>query len=176
MDIGQMVIAFASSFNTAFWTFLWVLGALIGFLWAGSSILKMGKASTFPGQSSITFGDILPLLIIAALMFNLSGFINQISTSIGLGTTTYGPLSYSGGAVIGGRFQEMVNAVLTIAAMFGGIFGFKGLLLLKKSFGGNQSQGDDFVWKAVTHLVGGAILVNIPRFLEYVQTSLGLAW
>lgn len=171
-----MIVDFANSFNTSFWRFLWGISALIGFIWAGSALIKMGKASRFPGQSPVTFGDILPLLIIAAVIFNLSGFINNVLTSVGLGTTSYGPLSYSGAAVVGGRFEQMINAALTIAAMFGGVFCIKGVLLLKKAFGGYQGQGEDFTWKAITHILGGAILVNIPRFLEAAQTSLGIAW
>ncbi|ENV52036.1 hypothetical protein F953_00526 [Acinetobacter junii CIP 107470 = MTCC 11364] len=171
-----MVVTFATELNTSFWRFLWAIAALVGFLWAGSAILKMARASRFPGQSPVTFGDILPLLILAAIILNLSGFINNVLTSIGLGTTSYGPLSYSGAAAVGGRFQETVNAALTIAAMFGGYFCIKGILLWKKAWGGHQGQGEDFVWKGIVHAVGGAILVNIPRFLEYAQTSLGIAW
>ncbi len=176
MDLGQMMIKFASDFNVAMWKLLWSLGMLVGLLYVGSALLKMQRASRFPGQNPVSFGDILPVIVVGALMWNLSTFLNTTWNTFGVGATTFGPLSYSGAAAIGGKFEPMINAALTLVSIFGGVFFFKGVLLLKKASSGQASQGDDFVWKALTHMLGGAALVNIPKVLEAAQTSFGIMW
>lgn len=177
MDLAQMIIHFASSFSVAMWRFLWVLGALVGLIYVGSSLMRMQRASRFPGQNPVTTGDILPILIIGGLLLNLSRFINATWNSIGIGTVTYGPIAYSGAADFG-RFAEAINAVLTLASVAGGVFFFKGVLFLKKaSVDGQSSQGaDDSVWRAITHMLGGAGLVQIAEMIDAFRQSFSLFW
>ena len=95
MDLAQMIVHFANTFSVALWRFLWVLGALVGTVYVGTSLLRMQRASRFPGQSPVTIGDILPIILIGGLLLNLSSFINATWNSFGAGTVSYGPISYS---------------------------------------------------------------------------------
>lgn len=177
MDFAQMIVQFANSFSGALWRLLWVLGALVGTIYVGSALLRMQRASRLPGQSPVTFDDIVPIILIGGLLWNLSGFINAVWNSFGTGTVSYGPISYSGTADFG-RLAVAINAVLTIASVAGGIFFFKGVLLLKKAcMDGQSSHGaDDSVWRAITHMVGGTMLVQIPDAIEAFRQSLNLFW
>ncbi len=177
MDLAQMIVHFANTFSVAMWRFLWVLGALVGTVYVGSSLLRMQRASRLPGQSPVTLGDILPIILIGGVLLNLSGFINATWNSFGAGTVSYGPISYSGAADFG-RFADAINAVLTLASVAGGVFFFKGVTLLKKaSMDGQSSYGaDDSVWRAITHMVGGAMLVQIPDAIEAFRQSFNLYW
>ncbi|ALR07882.1 conjugal transfer protein TraQ (plasmid) [Xylella fastidiosa] len=177
MDLAQMVVHFASDFSVAMWRFLWMLGAVVGILYVGNSLLRMKRAAQLPGQSPVTIGDILPIILIGGLLFNLSQFINATWNSFGTGSMSYGPISYSGAADFG-RFAEAINAVLTIASVAGGVFFFRGVVILKKaSMDGQSSHGaDDSVWRALTHMVGGAMLVQIPDVIEAFRQSFGLYW
>ena len=177
MDLSQMIVHFANTFSVAMWRFLWVLGALVGTIYVGSSLLRMQRASRLPGLSPVTIGDILPIILIGGLLLNLSRFINATWNSFGAGTVTYGPISYSGAADFG-KFAEAINAVLTLASVAGGVFFFRGVLLLKKAcIDGQSSHGaDDVVWRAITHMVGGAMLVQIPDTIDAFRQSFNLFW
>ncbi len=172
-----MIIAFAKEFPAALWKFLWVLGAVVGTVYVGTSLLRMSRASRLPGQSPVTIGDILPVIIIAGLLLNLPVFINKAWNSVAAGTITYGPIAYARTAEFG-KFAEAINAALSIASVAGGCYFFRGLLLLKKaSMEGQSSQGaDDSVWRALTHMVGGVLLVQIAETIERFRQSFHLLW
>lgn len=177
MDLADMIIKFAKDFPEALWKFLWVLGALVGTIYVGTALLRMARASRLPGQNPVTVGDILPIIIIAGLMLNLSIFINKASNSLSTGTVTYGPIAYATVAEFG-KFADAINAALSIASVAGGCFFFKGLLLLKKaSIEGQSSQGvDDVVWRALTHMAGGVLLVQIAVTIDMFRQSFNLVW
>ncbi|MCC7005919.1 MAG: conjugal transfer protein TraQ [Ottowia sp.] len=177
MDLAQMIIRFANEFSVAMWRLLWVLGAVVGISYVGSSLMRMQRASRFPGHSPVTFGDILPVILVGALLLNLSRSINVAWNTFGTGVVTYGPISY-GGVADFGRLAEAVNAALTIASVAGGFFFFKGCLLLKKPWMDGQSShgAEDYVWKAITHMLGGSALVQITQMIEAFRHSLKLFW
>lgn len=177
MDLAQMIIRFSNEFSVAMWRLLWVLGSLVGTWYVGSSLVRMQRASRFPGNTQVTFSDILPVILIGALLLNLSNFINVTWNSFGTGVVTYGPISYSGAADFG-RLAEAVNAALTIASVAGGIFFFKGCLLLKKPWMDGQSShgAEDYVWKAIIHMLGGSALVQITQMIDAFRQSFGLFW
>jgi hypothetical protein len=178
MDLAEMVVRFADGFSVAMWRFLFVLGTVVGVLYAGGALLRMQQASALPGHNPVGFGGVLGVLVVGALLANLSTVIDAVWHSFGTGgTVTYGPVSYEGAADFG-RLKDAVNAVLTIAGVAGGIFFFRGLLLLKKSCmdGHSSSAGEDTVWRAVVHMICGALLVQMPDFFEAVRQSFGLYW
>ena len=177
MDLADMIIAFAKDFPEALWKFLWVAGALVGTVYVGTALLRMARASRLPGQNPVTVGDILPIIIIAGLMLNLSSFINKAWNTLAAGTITYGPVAYASPAEFG-KFSDAINAALSIASVAGGVYFFRGLLLLKKaSVEGQASQGvDDVVWRALTHMTGGVLLVQIAETIERFRQSFHLFW
>ncbi|MET3132768.1 hypothetical protein AAKU55_003048 [Oxalobacteraceae bacterium GrIS 1.11] len=177
MDLSDMIIQFAKDFPAAMWKFLWVLGAVVGTVYVGTALLRMARASRLPGQSPVTIGDILPVIVIAGLMLNLSTFINKAWNSLAAGTITYGPVAYARAAEFG-KFAGAINAALSIASVAGGCYFFKGLLLLKKaSLEGQSSQGaDDSVWRALTHMMGVVLIVQIGETIERFRQSFHLFW
>jgi hypothetical protein len=177
MDLSTMIIHFAQDFPAALWKLLWVLGVVVGMIYVGTALLRMARASRLPGQNPVTLGDILPVILVAGLMLNLSVFINKTWNSFGAGTVSYAPVAYAQAADFG-KFADAVNAVLTIASVAGGCFFFKGVTLLKKAAleGQSSQSADDSVWRALTHMVGGACLVQIADTIERFRQSFNLFW
>lgn len=177
MDISTMLINFSRDMTSAVWKLLWVLGAVVGILYVGSALLRMSRASRIPGQQPVTLGDILPVILVGALLLNLSVFINTAWNSLAPGTVSYGPVAYAQAAEFG-KFADAINAVLTLASLAGGCYFFKGLVLLKKaSMEGQSSQGaDDSVWRALTHMLGGCLLVQIADTIERFRQTLQISW
>lgn len=178
MDLTTMLVNLANGITAPLWRLLWVIGALAGMLYAGHVLMKMMRASRFPDQAHvITIGDVVGMLMVAACMVNLSVLINATWNSMGAGTVSFGPISYDGAADFG-VFAAAINAVLTLASIAGGYFFFKGVLLLRRAtVAGHSSHGaDDLVWRAVTHMFGGACLVQVTKVIDAARTTLGLVW
>ncbi|MES2264678.1 MAG: conjugal transfer protein TraQ [Pseudomonadota bacterium] len=172
-----MLINLARDVPEAMWKLLWALGMLVGTLYCGNALLRMSRASRLPGQSPVTMGEILPVMIIGGLMFNLNNFINATWNSMGTGTVSYDAISYATSADFG-KFADAINAVLTLASVAGGCYFFKGVLLLKRATADGQSShgAEDLVWRAITHMLGGSLLVQIPDTIERFRQSLHLFW
>lgn len=177
MDLTTMLVNLGG-LAAPLWRLLWAIAALAGTLYMGNMLMKMSRASRFPDQAHVfTFGELVGVSIVAACMVNLSKLINAAWNSMGTGTVTFGPISY-GGAAEFGVFAAAINAVLTLASIAGGYFFFKGLLLWRRAnVSGHSSHGaDDLVWRAVTHMFGGAALVQIARMIDAARATLGLVW
>lgn len=177
MDISTMLISFSREITVAVWMLLWALGALVGTIYVGSALLRMARASRLPGQQVVTTGDILPIILLGALLLNLSIFINKACNSIMKGTVSYGPVAYAQASEFG-KFADAINAVLTLATLAGGCYFFKGVVLLKRAaMEGQSSQGaDDSTWRGLTHMLGGCLLVQIAETIERFRHSLHIFW
>ena len=177
MDLSQIIVDFSNSISGVLWTFLWAVSALIGTFYCGSVLLKLHQAHARPGHVHVSFGQVIAGLIVAAMLVDLSGTLNNAWTTFGEGMMSYGPISYASSGKLG-KLAPAVNAALTLASVAGGFFGLKGMTLLwKASMSGHSSHGaDDIVWRALTHLIGGAFLIQIDRMVEYARQSLNLGW
>jgi len=176
-----MITNFAPTFAVALWRFLWVLAICVGLLYAASILMRLIGSYLYPQSPSQVSGfEVLYLMIVCSLLVNLSWFIDAIWHSFGKTDVQYGPITYSGVQDFGitGRFEKAINAVLTLASVAGGFFFLRGVLLLKRAtINGQSSHGsDDLVWRAFTHMVGGAMLVQIPDMIDAFRTSFGLFW
>ena len=78
MDLASMIIAAANSLTGVIWALLWSLGALLGIVYAGTVLRRMQLASIQPGRRPISGGGTMMVLIIGALLFNLSGTIGTV--------------------------------------------------------------------------------------------------
>ena len=177
MDLASMIIAAANSLTGVIWALLWSLGALLGIVYAGTVLRRMQLASIQPGRRPISGGGTMMVLIIGALLFNLSGTIGTVWTTFSEGQSNYGAISWSGAEQFR-KFKESVNAVLTLASLAGGFCCCKGVLLLKKaSIEGESSNGaDDMIWRALTHLIAGAGLVHVDKMIDAFQETFKLYW
>ncbi len=139
-------------------------------------MIRAHKASQTTGQP-MPVGQLVILLLIAGVVTNLSTLLNAASNTVGLGDVSYGPISYAPASSLG-PLAQIVNACLTLGSIAGGWFAFKGVLLLKRAtadgHGGNG--GEDVMWRALTHLIFGAMLVNVPKFIDAFSATIGLMY
>lgn len=169
----EMSVAFINLINnitTPFWSLIWAIGGTMGLVWIISLGFKM-KRGTAPGAPSVSAGEIFGVLLISALIANYGSWVNAFSQSAGLGDVSFGVLSYvdEGGNL--GKFAGVVNAALTFVSMMGGLFGMKGLYLLKQKASGESKSGD-LSLQAVIHIIGGGFLVRIAQLLSAFANSI----
>lgn len=176
MDLGQAVVNAAAGLVGPAWKLLWSLSALVGVLYGGAVMMRAHKASQMMGQP-IPASQLVMLFLIAGLITNLSQMLNAASNTVGLGEVSYGPISYAPAAVLG-PLGQVVNACLTLGSIAGGWFAFKGILLLKRATadGNGGHGGEDVIWRALTHLLFGAMLVNISKFIDAAGATIGLMY
>lgn len=176
-DLVSAVINAANNLSAAFWAFLWVLAGLLGFIFGAKTIYAWIQDTQRPGPPTVSNGSKLSVFFIGVFLVNLPRFIDMTSESIGLGTRGYSPIAYSNTEQFGALAQG-IDAVLTLAAMFGGWFALKGLLLLKAAAetSGRGQYSSQTMAQGLGHMVGGACLVQIPKVIDLAVETLGISW
>jgi hypothetical protein len=169
----ELSVAFINLINNItapFWSLLWAIGGTLSLVWIVSLGIKM-KRGTAPGAPSVSAGEIFGVLIIASLIANYGSWLSAFSQSAGMGDITFGVLSYvdEGGNL--GKFAGIINAALTFVSMMGGLFGMKGLYLLKQKASGEGKSGD-LSMQAIVHIIGGGFLVQIAQLLSAFANSI----
>lgn len=169
-ELSVAFVNFINGLAAPFWTMLWAICALVGFLWLYFLALKMVR-STAPGATPISLGEVIGVIILATLVTNYASTLNAFSESVGMGDISFGVIAYvdQGGRL--GKFSQVINAALTFAAMMGGVFGIKGLFLLWKKVKGENSGGD-LALQGLIHIVAGGFLVQIAKLLQSLTESI----
>lgn len=175
MDLTTMVIKAAADLLAVFWVFLFIFGGTLGVLYMGNSLIKMVRATHFAAQQPVTLMNIIVVAILGALLVNLDEFINIMLATFGITGSDYAPIAYAETGDFG-KFADAIDAVLTLASMAGGIFFIRGLIILKRATVDNSPQAADDVWRAATHMIGGALLVRNDMFIEAARQTFGLYW
>lgn len=168
-ELSDAFINVVKNITDPAWSLIWALGLLVGTLWTANILIRLSK-SRVPGNQPVSTGEFFAVLFVAAMLSHYSGWISSVSNSMGLGDASFGPISYVSSSGDLGRFAEVINAAMTFASLMGGIYGFKGLLLLRKSASGG-GQGKDLVGKAVVHIIFGGLLVRIAEFISAAAES-----
>lgn len=177
LDLGQILINVSASLTRVAWLFLWALAALLGTIYTGSVAMKMFQASKGTGTTQVRLGEIVGGFITAAMVAQLSSLINASLATIGLGMTSFSPIDYADVRTFG-KLAAVMNAALTLSSVIGGFMGLKGAILLyQASSSGHAGQGGhDIVWRAMTHLIAGSILVQGGRFIEMGRQTISGAF
>ncbi len=159
--------------------FLVEVGAyLAGIVFAMMGVMRLVKASN-EGPRGPSLGGTFSIFGIAAVLLSLSGMMDLVSISV-FGT------SYTSGAnalpelcpgISGhlgtgaGSANEVMQALGALAQIYGWGAFLKGWIMMK-----NMADGDPHTpfGGAVTHIIAGAICVNITQFLNELEASFGL--
>ena len=135
--------------------------ALTGFGMLCASLLRLrsagreGRSAAGPA-AGIAAGSLL--LSFRAVTDMLTESLFNASAPEGLATVETGP----------GPYADMVRLALVIVMLVGFYQIAKGLVLLKRS-----AEGGDCFWRAVTHIAGGTLCVNIRQFMLVLGSSAG---
>ena len=143
------------------------------FIMIGISRLLKGEQDGARGPGGI---GTLMTFITGGVLLSFSEFIQVITGTLlsGGSTQTNAALAYTAGM----EAAEVAHANMVIAAILKfmiivGLISFaRGIFIIRKvAEGDNQSS----VMAGVTHIIGGALAVNLGPFLNAVQSTLGIA-
>lgn len=176
MDLTTIVINLAQAF-VELQSLAGGIAFGIGLYFVYVAVSKAIKATRTPGGTETAPAVIFTTLIVGALILDFSGAMSGVFSSMsGEDGRGYGLISYPG-ASAAGRFAPALNAVLTIMSTFGWWYALKGWTMFKRaSEGGGGGGAEDYAWKGMIHVLGGAALINIAVTIEAFKETLGLAF
>lgn len=127
-----------------------------------------GESRTMMSSNASLKGPISYFFAGAMLIFTPKAFV-MINTTL-FGTPNI--LSYTGGGVAQ-LSQTSVVAVLGVVQIVGLLAFIRGWVYLSKA--GEQSGGQPVLGKALTHIVGGAMAINVVQIKDVIWNTFGFS-
>jgi len=124
-----------------------------------------GEMRTMQSQDHSVSGPIIEFLVGAALLYLPS----SVQTGLSTFWETTNPYAYVTAA--SDQYTVFINACYGIVQLIGAIAFIRGLLILKHAGSGRAQHGE--LTKAVAHLVGGILCINIYNTIQMLQASVG---
>ncbi len=151
-----------------------VFGIIAGIIFIMIGISRLIKGAQEGAKAPGGLGTIMTFITGAALL-SANPIMKALSMSI-FGNplaSTFAELAYTEGMT--GDEVSHANAVIAAILMFLGVVGFislvRGIFILRGVAEGNSQSS---MMAAITHMVGGALAVNMGGLLTAVQTTLGI--
>ncbi|MDE7845101.1 hypothetical protein [Enterobacter hormaechei] len=174
VDLATM---FATSSNS--WIsishFIVGLSVLLG-VCSASYALFILKARSEPGQAiNIPLKKPIIWIFVGAALINFGLTSSTITESLSLDESQGMSLLTENHADSGDEsVEKAINGVLYFAKMIGHIAFVSGFLMLRK-VGENGPNNDDTFRKALTHIIGGAMAINIETTVSILAATFGIS-
>ncbi len=151
------------------------MAVIFGIVMIFYNMVKLSKFGSDAKTSTLT--PIIGSLIIGALLVAVGQTMDvSLSTIFGNNTSMTTLTKYSGVAYVPGgsfdmtRFNNAMSAVFTFLRIVGSLSFVRGFFVMKNAL---EGQGQATKGQAYTHIIGGALLVNMPAFIQYIEQSVG---
>lgn len=148
--------------------FVTALAYVMGMYMIFFAILKLkqyGESRTMMSQSHELKGPMILMFVGAMLLY--------LPTSVQVGLSTFwtapNPYGYLGNT---DEWSLFINNCYLVIQLFGTIAFIRGLLLLSR-LGGHGGQPDTF-GRAMSHIIGGILCINIYEFIKVILFTLGI--
>lgn len=151
-------------------------GVVAGFILVFIGISRLMKSAQEGARGPGGIGTIMTFVTGGALLA-FGPMVTSLGTSLfatdGLSSPNEGTLNYTAGmdAPAIARAESIIDSVVLFVAMVGFISIARGIFIMRGVAEGS-SQASSMA--GVTHLIGGAIAVNLAPFLNAVQNTLGI--
>ncbi|OAI48680.1 hypothetical protein AYO45_04550 [Gammaproteobacteria bacterium SCGC AG-212-F23] len=150
--------------------FTTALGYVLGMFMVFQGIMKLkqyGEQRTMMSSQYELKGPLMYIFVGAALLYLPSSL--QTATSTFWGNTS--PLEYVPAS--GDAWSSLIQDCFMIIQLIGYVAFIRGLMILAKvgSHGGHQ----DSFGKAMAHIIGGTLCINMYQFIQTISNTLGLA-
>jgi intracellular multiplication protein IcmC len=176
LGLDVMAQNFVRNIHTPVFSLLSVLCYAIGTFYILAGLYKASKTGTDPRASSPK--DIVTYLVIGALLVTIGGSITMILTTLFGDAGDMSNMSNFVGVnwlpIVGNganteSMDNTIEALLAFVQIVGGIAFVRGWLLMKAAVEGAPAK----TAQAITHIVGGAMAINIDQMLLVFDTTFG---
>jgi hypothetical protein len=150
-------------------------GYIAGLVLTVVAISRLVKTAQEGAKGPAGFGTIMTFFTAGAL-FSLDSMMGAFSTSL-FGSNiirTYPTLSSgmtTGDEFVDVRIEGVLTSIIAFVAIVGWISFVRGFFIMRDAAEGNQQAS---IMAASTHLIAGAIAVNLGPFLMAVQSTFGI--
>ena len=174
--LDAMVFLFIADVFYPFTLLLSGFGYLAGIILVMIGISRMLKSAQEGPKGPGGMGTIFTFLV-AGVLFSIDTIMGALTGTL-FGTTdviSYGVLAGggTGDAAVDGHIQSVIGSVVGFMFMIGLIAFVRGIFILREVA---EGSGQASLMAAVTHIIGGALAVNIGGVVNAVQTTFGLSF
>lgn len=169
-DISQNLIQLKTSALGQVWTMLIALSQVMAVAFAFLAVLKLkkfGQNSQMMASHPSLLGPIVSLFIAAVLFFLPLTLDTLVNTMWGYDTT--GIKSYI--STSSSTWDSLIKPVITIIQIIGLIAFLRGWVILARATSEGSQPGT--IGKAITHIVGGVLGINIVGTITVLQNTFG---
>lgn len=167
-DVSSMLINFATSMP-ALMQLITALAYVLGFFFILKGVLgfkEFGEARSASSQNASLKGPLAYFFVGAALVY--------LPSTVHAGLTSFwtNPTPYAYIPAKADTWTPLYNAVFMVIQLIGTIALIRGLVILTH-MGGHHGQPGQF-GKAMAHIIGGILCINLYGFLQAIITTLGI--
>ncbi|PZQ49140.1 MAG: hypothetical protein DI551_00370 [Micavibrio aeruginosavorus] len=154
----------------------WAFGAfgyIAGLMLVMIGISRLLKSEQDGPRGPATIGTLMTF-IVAGCLFSINSIIAYFTTTMfdDASIDTNGVLQYTAG--LGGaadHVHAVISAIIAFALIVGWVSLIRGIFLLRGVSEGSQQAS---MMAAITHLIGGALAINLGSVIMAVQETLGI--
>lgn len=175
VPLDEMLFNFVGNIKDPILALISGMAVIFGIVMIFYNMVKLSKFGSDAKTSTLT--PIIGSLIIGALLVAVGQTMDiSLNTLFGNDTAmnnrvTYTALNYvPGGSFDMSRFNRAMDAVFTFLRIVGSLAFVRGFFVMKNAL---EGQGQATKGQAYTHIIGGALLVNMPGFIKYIEQSVG---
>lgn len=154
----------------AFRVLIYATAYIVGFCMAITGILKARDYAENPNQTP--FRVPFMFFLVGVLLIWIPSFLGSTLETL-FQTRELSEFSYNFNGEEGARLQLTMTAIIRFVQLVGLIGFFKGVILLK-NLGASGQQGDGAFAKALTHILGGALAINIVAAIKLFAATVGM--
>lgn len=173
MSLDEVLVALMSNIGPAIQNAIMAFCYIFGLIFCVIGLFRLTKHQQEGPRGPSGIGT-LTTFAVAGALFSLGGLMESFTNSLtGQDNVfAYATLSFTGvspGAVT--QIELVTEAVITFMMILGWISFARGWFILKAvADGGGQAS----LMAGVTHIIGGALAVNLGALINFVQETLGL--
>jgi hypothetical protein len=169
-SLDQMMINLITNIKAPMGFLIWSLSAILGLFFLVSAFVRMAKGAGQDGPRGSLGSGTVGRVIIGAILLSLAATADIFTTTIfgGAGAQFSGMNIPGVAAPTLARAESVMAAILVFIQIIGFIAFMRGFLMLRALADGNNGVSTA---AAATHIVGGAVAINISPALEIIQTT-----
>lgn len=174
MSLDEVMIALVSDIGQHMESFVQAFCYIFGLIFTVVGAIRLTKHQQEGPRGPSGMGT-LTTFIVAGALFSLANMMGAFSQSLfgSSQTFTYAAVNFSGSvsATAETHIEVVTEAVLGFMMILGWISFARGWFILKAvADGGGQAS----LMAGITHIIGGALAVNLGHLINAVQDTLGL--
>lgn len=171
--LDSMVINFITDIANPAFSAIEIFCYVAGILMVLFAMQRLVRTAQDGPRGPLGFGTIVMFFVAGALL-SFPQLLSNVNTSLFAGSTgalTKVEFMALGAGVDTTQAKNVFSAILGFMAVIGFLSVVRGLFILKTFADGGQQAT---MMSVVTHIVAGAIAINLGAFINAIQTSLGV--